>query len=300
MKYFLSIKYILIVSLLLIGALPYVKAETTNPVSSPDSFETLKKEARESESPDDWKRVINNAQARKDTADLGFAYASYLQAMANMRPTGFKEEARPIMTFLLDTRQYDYYFALYNLLINRLFSDQAYRQAQEEAELMYQQAKGIGQPVGMAMALRVQGQIFYKLNLYEKAYSVLREGSQTCPSYKESLNAFTTAQSLCEWQIMTCQKAERYEEMLPLADLYGEMLAYWNGKGWKDPSGHYPVTHLSLRAIALLKAGRKEEARDCLREARTYMLPAFPAVLTSISMRPVIYCVTRKVPIKRR
>ena len=51
---------------------------------------------------------------------------------------------------------------------------------------MYQQAKGIGQPVGMAMALRVQGQIFYKLNLYEKAYSVLREGSQTCPSYKES------------------------------------------------------------------------------------------------------------------
>ena len=176
MKYFLSIKYILIVSLLLIGALPYVKAETIDPVSSPDSFETLKKEARESESPDDWKRVINNAQARKDTADLGFAYASYLQAMANMRPAGFKEEARPIMTFLLDTRQYDYYFALYNLLINRLFSDQAYRQAQEEAELMYQQAKGIGQPVGMAMALRVQGQIFYKLNLYEKAYSVLREG----------------------------------------------------------------------------------------------------------------------------
>ena len=119
MKYFLSIKYILIVSLLLIGALPYVKAETTNPVSSPDSFETLKKEARKSESPDDWKRVINNAQARKDTADLGFAYASYLQAMANMRPAGFKEEARPIMTFLLDTRQYDYYFALYNLLISR-------------------------------------------------------------------------------------------------------------------------------------------------------------------------------------
>ena len=104
MKYFLSIKYILIVSLLLIGALPYVKAETIDPVSSPDSFETLKKEARESESPDDWKRVINNAQARKDTADLGFAYASYLQAMANMRPAGFKEEARPIMTFLLDTR----------------------------------------------------------------------------------------------------------------------------------------------------------------------------------------------------
>ena len=44
MKYFLSIKYILIVSLLLIGALPYVKAETIDPVSSPDSFETLKKE----------------------------------------------------------------------------------------------------------------------------------------------------------------------------------------------------------------------------------------------------------------
>ena len=74
---------------------------------------------------------------------------------------------------------------------------------------------------------------------------------------------------------MTCQKAERYEEILPLADLYGEMLAYWNGKGWKDPSGHYPVTHLSLRAIALLKAGRKEEARLPAGSPH-FILPAFP------------------------
>ncbi len=268
---------LLLIFLPLIAASPRIKADTIAHTLSPDAFETLKEEARKSEAPDDWRRVIDNARVRKDTADLGFAYVSYLQAMANMRPAGFKKEARPIMDFLFESRQYDYYFALYNLFISRLFSDQAYRQAQEEAKLMYRQAREIGQPIGMAMALRVQGQIFYKLNLYDKAYSVLREGARTCPSYEESLNAFTTAQSLCEWQIMTCRKTGRIEEMLPLTDLYGEMLAYWNGKGWRDPSGHYPVTHLALRAIALLETGRREEARDCLRQARIYMLPTFPA-----------------------
>ncbi len=72
--------------------------------------------------------------------------------MANMRPAGFKEEARPIMTFLFDTRQYDYYFALYNLLISRLFSDRAIAMHKRRPSLCISKAKGIGQPVGMAMA----------------------------------------------------------------------------------------------------------------------------------------------------
>lgn len=243
-----------------------------------DSFEILMKKARESETPEDWKRVIHNAESRKDTTDMGYAYILYAQAFANKCPDeDLESELRPIQSFLYETRQYDYYFASYNLLINRLFSNQAYRRAEQEAERMYSQARQLNLPTCVAMALRVQGQIFYKLNLYEKAYTTLREGLETCPPYQESLNVFSTAQSLCEWLMMTCVKLESYEELLPLADRYGAMLDYWGGQGWKDSSGHYLVTHQAFRAIGLLKTGRIKEANECLEQARPYMRPDFPA-----------------------
>lgn len=244
----------------------------------PDSIEILKRNARKSELPEDWEKVIEMANARHDTADLGLAYVSYFQSLNNMnRDEGFMTDVYPALTFLSDTKQYDYYFALYNMLVNRLFSHRFYQKAQDEAADMYLQAKKLQQPLGMAMALRVQGQIYYKLNLYDKAYASLQEGREICPSYQENLNTFMTAQSLCEWLIMTCIKTEAFEELLPLADHYGDMLAYWNEKGWYDPSGHCPVTYHSLRSIAFLKVDRVSEAQDCLEKAREYMRPEFPA-----------------------
>lgn len=275
MKHYIYRNVILV---LLIMAISPIIAGIKATTIRTDSFEILKKNARKSESPDDWKKVVENAKARKDTADLGLAYISYLQALANMDPNdNFMEKAQPVFSFLFDTKQYDYYFALYNIFVDRLFLSKAYQKAQDEAARMYARAEELGQPVGMAMALRVQGQIFYKLNLYDKAYSSLREGLKTCPPYQDNLNTFSTAQSLCEWLFMTCLKTEAHDELLPLSDLYGDMLKYWHGQGWKDPSGHYMVTYHSLRAIALLKAERIQEAEICLDKARTYILPAFPA-----------------------
>ena len=228
--------------------------------------------------PEDWKKVISYAKSKKDTAVMGLASVLYAQAFSNRNPTGdLGKELRPILSFLYETRQYDYYFASYNLLIGRLSSDQDYRRAEQEAGRMYAQAKQLDLPVCMAMALRTQGQIFYKLNLYDKAYDTLREGLKVCPPYQESLNAFSTAQSLCEWLMMTCMKRETYDEIFSLSDSYDEMLRYWNEQGWKDPSGHYFVTRLAFRAIALLKADQIQKANDCLNEALPYIRPDFPA-----------------------
>ncbi len=277
MPYYIYVKHCLSIIVLLFMGLSCIKAQRVE-TNQRDSFEILKKKAQESEAFEDWKKVIHNAESRKDTADIGYAYILYAQAFANKCPTGdLDKELRPILSFLYETRQYDYYFASYNLLISRLFSNQAYRKAEQEAARMYSQAKQLDLPICVAMALRVQGQIFYKLNLYEKAYATLQESLETCPPYQENLNAFSTAQSVCEWLMMTCIKREAYNEILPLADLYGEMLDYWNGQGWKDPSGHYPVTHLSFRAIGLLKTGRTGEASDCLNKALSYMRPDCPA-----------------------
>ena len=108
----------------------------------PDSIEILKRNARKSELPEDWEKVIEMANARHDTADLGLAYVSYFQSLNNMnRDEGFMTDVYPALTFLSDTKQYDYYFALYNMLVNRLFSHRFYQKAQDEAADMYLQAK---------------------------------------------------------------------------------------------------------------------------------------------------------------
>lgn len=266
-----------IISFFLFMVVPCGKA-VNGPACQSDSIAVLKRDARKSEQPEDWKKVIECAEAMRDTVEQGLAYVSYFQSLNNRnRESGFMEEVYPALDFLSATKQYDYYFALYNMLIDRLFSHRYYQRAQDEAECMYRQAKKSEQPLGMAMALRVQGQIYYKLSLYDKAYVSLQEGWELCPSYQKNLNTFTTAQSLCEWLMMSCIKTEAFDELLPLADCYGEMLTYWNEKGWQDPSGHYPVTHLSLRAIAFLMANRMSEAGDCLGKAREYIRPDFPA-----------------------
>ncbi len=141
MPYYIYVKHCLSIIVLLFMGLSCIKAQRVE-TNQRDSFEILKKKAQESEAFEDWKKVIHNAESRKDTADIGYAYILYAQAFANKCPTGdLDKELRPILSFLYETRQYDYYFASYNLLISRLFSNQAYRKAEQEAARMYSQAK---------------------------------------------------------------------------------------------------------------------------------------------------------------
>ena len=66
----------------------------------PDSIEILKRNARKSELPEDWEKVIEMANARHDTADLGLAYVSYFQSLNNMnRDEGFMTDVYPALTF---------------------------------------------------------------------------------------------------------------------------------------------------------------------------------------------------------
>lgn len=269
MRHSASIRCILILMFFALTILPRIHAET---------FDSLKRNALRSESPEAWQQVIENAAGRKDTTDLGYAYVSYLQSLINMDPTGdFDKDVIPIQNFLLDTQQYSYYFVTCNLLIDRLFSKGEYGKAKDAATQMYMKAQQLGNTGGMAMALRVQGQIFYKLGLYDKAYKVLQEGLQICPPYTERLETFSTAQSICEWLFMTCRKLNLYDEMPVLSGLYGEMVSYWERQGWTDLTGHYKATACAFQAFAHFYAGRIGEAEKFVKQAETYVSPSLPA-----------------------
>ena len=239
---------ILFLSVFLIG-LPAEALQAQHRKTSDLPFKELMQQAQQKDTPADWQRVIENARNRRDTADLGLAYISYYQSYANRIPSGnLVRETDSIFSFFSKARQYDYYFILYNLCITRWFS-----------------------------AFRVQGQTYYKLRFYDRAYAAFEKGLQICPSYKESLNAFSTVQSLCEWQMMTCLKQEAWQALEELSDYYAEMVDYWSAQGWKDNSGHFMATRYAFQAISRLKAGDMSTAQTYLQLAEACILPHFPA-----------------------
>lgn len=158
-----------------------------------------------------------------------------------------------------------------------MFANKSYSKAQDEATKMHLQATELNLPIGMAMALRVQGQIFYKLSLYDKAYKALSEGLEICPPYQDNLSNFATAQSICEWLFSVCVKIKGMDEIEAVSGKYNEILDYWLDRGWKDASGHCPVTAFSFQSIALLKSGDIKGAGACLDKARPYMRNDLPA-----------------------
>ena len=273
LTYFITI----IFSVFLIG-LPVEALQAQSHKVSDPQFKELMQQAQRKDSPTDWQLVIENARSRKDTADLGLAYISYYQSYANRIPSGnLVEETDSIFSFFSKAKQYDYYFILYNLCITRWFSNREYDQVEKAITRMFEKAREFDQPIGMAMAFRVQGQTYYKLRFYDRAYAAFENGLQICPSYKESLHTFSTAQSLCEWQMMTCLKQEAWKSFQEFSNLYAEMLDYWIQQGWKDNSGHFGATRYAFQAISRIKAGDLDAARTCLQQAETYISPHFPA-----------------------
>lgn len=68
--------------------------------------------------PEDWKAALRQAQSRKDTVAIGITYSSYIQSLTNISPSSdLEQEAKEAFAFLYDTKQYVYYFALYNIYI---------------------------------------------------------------------------------------------------------------------------------------------------------------------------------------
>ena len=271
------------VALCFILSFPIIAIADDKDATSEYNLDSLFNIAQNSGMPQDWKNVLQSAKEKKDTSSIGSAYIFYIQALNNMHNLSSENnddigrEIKEAMDFLYSTKQRSYYFIAYNIYIDWLFANRAYETAQNEAANMYKLAMQVKHRLGGAIALRVQGQIFYKLGLYEKAFSALKEGLKVCPSYKTDLKTYSTAQSICEWLIMSCVDLKDYETAEFYTDFYGDMLEYWKKDGWDEHSGHYDVTYLSFKAMTKLFLGDKESAREYLKEAKKYIYPDFPA-----------------------
>lgn len=227
----------------------------------------------------DWDAVVENAEAQHDTLSVCMAMTNRFICMANRAPAdSLLMEIRRSLPFMREARQWTYYFTTYSTYIESLFRQRRYEDAERAATDMFRVAQEEQQPKGMAMALQVQGSMYYKLNLYHDAMSTLEEAFRLCPDYRDKENGTLVISSLiCEWLCMTAMKVNDTAKLTTYAGHYADIVAWRQQVGVGDQSGHFTVTAAAFRAQSLLSQDNVREAESLLDKAATDIRPSLPA-----------------------
>lgn len=227
----------------------------------------------------DWDKVVENACAQEDTVSICMALTNRFICLFNYAPAdSLSEEIQHTLSYLRDCKQWTYYFITYQTYINSLFRKRQYEDAEQAAADMLRIAQEEQQLKGMAMALQVQGSMYYQLNLYNKAMDALEEALRICPDFRDKENnTLMTSASICEWICMTALKINDSVKLSLYASKYAEILAGRYKVNMGDPDAHFTVTSIAFRAQALLSQGKVAEAERLLNEAQQAILPTVPA-----------------------
>lgn len=170
------------------------------------------------------------------------------------------------------------YFGAVNVLIDRLFSDGRYAEADSLAVRMQNDAYEESDSLAMAMAKRVRAQILYKLSQSDHA---LQEALSALPYVTDPLMSgthFGTATSLDEWLHIIARANSDTATMIQAGSRYAETVdRNMSENSWTDPSGHYPVTALAFRAENAYLDRNSSKARNLLDSASNFIDKNLPA-----------------------
>lgn len=171
-----------------------------------------------------------------------------------------------------------YYFGASNVLIDRLFSDGRYAEADSLAVRMQRDALEERDSLAIAMAKRVRAQILYKLSQSDRALS---EALSALPYVTEPLKSgqnFGTATSLNEWIHIIAKANGDTAEMQMAADRYAEIVKLMVKQNiWNDSTNHYRVTALAFEAENALIKRNINQADMLLDSASAMMRKDLPA-----------------------
>lgn len=170
------------------------------------------------------------------------------------------------------------YFGAINVLIDRLFADGRYAEADSLAVRMQQEAYEEADSLAIAMAKRVRAQILYKLNQSDRAQ---QEALSALPYLTNPIKSgpyFGTATSLDEWLHIIARANSDTAVMRMAGSRYSEKVKRnFSENSWSDPSGHYPVTALAFEAENAYLDGNCNQAMNLLDSATTIINNNLPA-----------------------
>lgn len=190
------------------------------------------------------------AEAACDTDSARKEMVLRVQSLRNLHPQGKLTVSR--ITALADSLgaggHDDYYFAAQNVLVDQLFSENRFAEADAVARRMEEEASDAGNPTARAMSHRVRGQMFYKLSQPSRAMAELDTALSLTPDFRISLNTFSTAASINEWRVIVGTQAGDTATVSDARRRYIRAVDHWRRKGWDEPSRHFIVTALAFRS----------------------------------------------------
>ncbi|MDE7414220.1 MAG: helix-turn-helix domain-containing protein [Muribaculaceae bacterium] len=202
-----------------------------------------------------------------------------VQSLYNIHPG---EDIVPEMMATIDsmrsTGRTPYYYAALNVLIDRLFSEGHFAEADSLAVKMQEEADSDSDSLSIAMAKRVRAQMFYKLSQPEKALQELDAAPDYVSDPYRSGSDFGTATSIQEWLWIISRELGDTTAMNEAGEKFASMVdANEKINRWTDSTFHYPVSALSFRAQAAFSKGDNKSAKEFLDSASSKILPALPA-----------------------
>lgn len=171
-----------------------------------------------------------------------------------------------------------YYYAAVNVLIDRLFSDGRFSEADSLAVRMLSEATADNDSLSTAMARRVRGQMLYKLSQPGRALTEMKKAATYITDPLNSNSQAGTALSIYEWLWIITREAGDTATMNQSAHAYAAITESASRAGiLKDTTAHFPVTALALEAQAAFNRRNREEARHLLDSASRLLQPSQPS-----------------------
>ncbi len=202
----------------------------------------------------------------------------YVQSLYNNHPG---EDIVPRISEVIDSMRNagrdPYYFATTNILIDRLFSDGRFAEADSLAVRMGDEALADRDSVSMAMAKRVRAQMFYKLSQPVRAFQELEPAGDFIADPYQSGSNFGTATSIQEWLWIIARELGDTVAMNEAGRRFADLVdGNRRINGWIDLSGHYPVSALAFQAESAFSDGDLPTATNLLDSAAAMMLTSLP------------------------
>lgn len=177
-----------------------------------------------------------------------------------------------IIDSMRDSRKDACYFGAVNVLIDRLFSDGRYAEADSLAVRMQMEAIEENDSLAIAMSKRVRAQILYKLSQSDRA---LAEALSALPyvtdPFKSGSN-FGTSTSLNEWIHIIAKANSDTAQMQHAGRRYADLVRRnIIENSWTDSTAHYTVTALAFEAEDALNKNLLKQA-DLLLDSASYLM----------------------------
>ncbi len=213
------------------------------------------------------------------TTDEALRQVLYVQSLYNHHPD---EDIVPRITAVVDSMRNagrnPYYFAAVNILIDRLFSDGRFSEADSLAVRMKEEACEDRDSISMAMAKRVRAQMFYKLSQTSRAFQEIENAGGYISDPYHAASDFGTASSIQEWLWIITRELGDTVGMNKAGLKYARLVEeYSKINNCTDSTGHYPVTALAFKAEDAFSNGDLRQAKALLDSAQLKVLPALPS-----------------------